>query len=162
MKKRKIKTAYQAYWFLYEHPKLSVPERRKITGREAAKSVKAGHVVKRDRNRQQWEYNKVLFRHAIDVNLDIYYCKTNGRGRICEDKARNIHEECWLEFGPLKYDYHSFDHKTKQPYSWDKETTLQHVHDWRLDCGAKTFDRALIKLSRNVLRHYGDYKKGVD
>ena len=159
---RKIKTAYQAGWFLYEHPKFSVPFRRAITKQEVAQSKREGHTVARDRNGQRWEYNKVLFRHALEVNLDIHYVKTNGRGHILNDKTKNIYEECWLEFGPLQYDYHSHDHKTGKPYSWDKETTLQHVHDVRLDCGAKSFDAALVKLARLVLRHYGDYKKGVD
>ena len=30
-------------------------------------------------------------------------------------------------------------------------------HDTKLDCGAPTFDEALVKLARLVKRHYGDF-----
>jgi hypothetical protein len=94
------------------------------------------------------------FREAIDFNLDIFYTKTNkpgGHGRVDDDKSKNKHVECWLEFGQEEYGYHS---------DWeDGESYIITYHDYDLDCGGTTFDEALIALAKNIMKHYGDYEK---
>lgn len=88
-----------------------------------------------------------LRRDALDTNLDIFYSKVNEHGRVDDDATKNTNVECWLEFGPLK-----------QQVS-DGNLDMAHFHDIDLDCGAPTFDEALIKLARLVKRHYGDYRR---
>ena len=39
---------------------------------------------------------------------------------------------------------------------------LVHYHDWKLDCGAPTFDEAIVKLANLVLKEYGDYIEDED
>jgi hypothetical protein len=158
MKKRyhKIGTAYDAWWFLYEHPKLNRLERSEVSEKEAKKMEAAGYLIVRDeRGGKAWRMWRHLAVPAVVENLDIHYAKTDGK-RINDDHKLNVHDECWLEFGPVEYGYLSNypDPKT----NWDMETVKQNCHDWRLDCGGKTFDEALIRLARNVRKFYGDYK----
>jgi len=53
----------------------------------------------------------------------------------------NLRTEVWLECGGFIYDEHS------------KEYTV--CHDYRLDCGAKTFEKAIIKLANLVYKNFG-------
>ena len=91
----------------------------------------------------EWLY---LHRYAIECNLDIHYAKVDEKRRVNDDRSLNKFVEVWLEFGPIK-----------QVVS-DGHLHLQHSHDINLDCGAPTFDEALIKLARLVQRHYGNIK----
>lgn len=153
-----LRTAFQAFHFLLDHPKLCVPSRHEITQAEYVKLRRSGISVSKDRCGKCYKMTHELPITALETNLDVWYTKTNGKGRIEDDKTRNIHDECWLEFGELKYDYHTHDPKTNRPYDWDKETSLIHYHDPRLDCGGPTFDEALVKLARLVRKYYGDYR----
>lgn len=56
---------------------------------------------------------------------------------IDEDPTKNTATRIWLECG--NYDE---DHS---------------VHDINLDCGAPTYEEAIIELAALVLEHYGDY-----
>jgi hypothetical protein len=41
----------------------------------------------------------------------------------------------------------------------DKDkSSLLYEHDTDLDCGGVTFDEALIKLAKKILKKHGDYK----
>ncbi len=151
----KIANAYDAYWFIYGHPKFQRMHRTEVTPKKAAKLEKQGFIISRDRGGKCWRY----FRHgvvpALDENLSIFYTMTDGK-KVNKDKSKNKHAECWLEFGPVEYGYLSNcpDPKT----NWDMETTEQNFHDWKLDCGGSTFDEALVRLARNIRSIRGDYK----
>jgi|SRR5271157_6556 len=151
----KIANAYDAYWFIHDHPKFQRMRRTEVTPKEANEMGKRGFLISMDRGGKCYRY----FRHsvvpAIDENLSIFYTKTDGK-RVNKDHSKNTHVECWLEFGPVEYGYMSDypDPKT----GWDMESYEQNYHDWILDCGGSTFDEALVRLARNIRKHRGDYK----
>jgi len=158
-KNRSIRNAYEAWWFLYKHPKLNVQSRHEVTPKEADKLEKKGFLITRDPCGKCYRVWRHHFEHALDSNLDIFYTKTNkpgGHGRVDDDKSKNQHIECWLEFGPLEYGF--VYGGGKEPVGdWDTETMLHHCHDPRLDTGGSTFDEGLIRLAKNVLKYYGNY-----
>ncbi len=144
----KIKTAYDAYHFLLEHPGFSVNERIQVDPAKADKMVDDGYAITKDRDGTCWrEYRHVQLR-ALEMNLSIHYAKVDKQKRVNDDPAKNTLVECWLEFGPIAYQYH---------WDGDVATHLCHTHDPALDTGAATFDEALVKLARRVLKQYGDY-----
>jgi hypothetical protein len=149
---RVIDTAYEAFQFLRDHPAFSLRERHEIPAEDFDKMLALGFLVSQDRSGKCWRQLRHLHRHALDTNLVIFYTKVDESGHVNVDKTKNVKVECWLEFGPEAYDYDGdgFD-----------ETTLQSSHDWQLDCGAATFDEALVLLARNVLDQYGDYTSGL-
>jgi hypothetical protein len=145
---RSIKNAFDAYWFLHDHPKFRLRERDQVTKRSADRLEKRGFLVTRDKDGKCWREWRHLFRYALDENLDIHYAKTNSRGVVVKDASKNTVVRCWLEFGQLLYEY---------PSEWHTSTQRLNYHDINLDCGGDTFDEALIKLAKLVLKHYGDY-----
>lgn len=154
--KHKIRNAYDAYWFLYYHPKFSVPDRIEVCPDEVMAEDEYVAYTK-DRGGKCYRVFKHGYLRALKNNLDIHYALTNkpgGKGTIVEDKSKNKYVECWLEYGPLSYDYTSGG-----TYDWDVVTHLQHYHDIQLDCGAPTFDEALVILAKKVQRLYGDYRE---
>ena len=154
---RKIKNTYDAWWFLHDHPKFNVPERipkEDLVPRKDRKFYKNYH----DKGGNNWWVCRVLQQIALTSNLDIHYVKVDETRTINKDKSKNKTVECWLEFGPLKYGYSQPEYEIKEK----AREYLQHYHDVDLDCGAATFDQALIILARKVLKKYGDYKeKGI-
>jgi hypothetical protein len=58
------------------------------------------------------------------------------KGRIDDNEKLNIATEVWLECGPYE------------------KSCLN--HDVDLDCGAPTFEEAIIRLAKLVRRKYGD------
>jgi hypothetical protein len=148
----KIGNAYDAYWFIHDHPKFMLAERNEVTPEEASEMEAKGYWITRDKGGKCYRMYRHLHRHAIDLNLDIHYTKTNkpgGHGQVDDDDSKNKHVECWLEFGEEQYEYAT---------PWYEETSRVNYHDWRLDTGAPTFDAALVNLAELVRRHYGDYK----
>lgn len=159
--KRKIKNAYDAYWFLYYHPKLNAMERNEVTPEDADELEKKGYLITRDPSGKCYRYWRHLHRHALDVNLDVFYTKTNkpgGHGRVDDDRSKNKHVECWLEFGPIYYGY-AYSGGKEPSGDWDDTTMLHHSHDIYLDTGGTTFDEGLVRLAKNVLKRYGDYSE---
>ncbi len=167
-KKHPIKNSYEAYWFLYEHPKFSLSERIEITPEEFAayqagkkfqthKNKKVKVKVSKDVGGKCYRYFRTK-RHAIGTNLGIFYTKVNKPkgGRVDVDPEKNLYVECWLEFGPIEYNY-AYSGTKKPMGDWDTKTMLQTTHDIRLDTGAPTFDEALVKLAKLVKKYYGDY-----
>jgi hypothetical protein len=155
MKKKiyhKIANAYDAFWFIHDHPKFQRMIRVEITPKEADEQEKQGFLVSRDRSGTCYRYHRHLVVPALDENLSIFYTKTDGK-RVNNDPKKNTKVECWLEFGPVEYGYMAGDINA----DWDVETHEQNFHDWKLDCGGSTFDEALIKLARNIRRIRGDY-----
>jgi hypothetical protein len=157
MKKRVIRNAYDAWWFLYSHPKLNTQERTEVEPEQVEELKKQGVVVITDPCGKSYRYWE-LTRHALDCNLDIFYAKVNHpkRGRVDKDMSKNKYVEVWLEFGPIYYGF-AYSGGTEPMAEWDDTTMLLHSHDPNLDTGAPTFDEALVKLAKLVLKHYGDY-----
>ena len=156
-----IRNAYDAYWFLWGHPKLNCREGKLLETRAdlalAKKWCKEKHGGKiiTIRDCAEWAEKKTqklyefrLKRHAIETNLDIHYAKVNSKGRVDDDPNENVNIEVWLEFGANV-------HRLQ-----DGQYMLTGEHDIRLDCGAPSFDEALVKLAHAVRRYYGDYKRG--
>ncbi len=153
-KQHKITNAYEAWWFLHYHPKFAIRDRieLQVKRRLSANERKRWQIVK-DRGGNLWLESKNLRPRALDTNLAIYYTKVDSTGTVNEDRSKNINVECWLEFGGLEWGYHA----EWEPKDGEREHTLK-CHDPRLDCGAPTFDEALVKLANLVLKHYGNYK----
>ena len=63
---------------------------------------------------------------------------------VDEDETKNTKLQIWLEHGPYE----------KIP---DLNNEEQPSHDRKLDCGADTFEEAIIKLAELVKKHYGSY-----
>jgi hypothetical protein len=116
-----------------------------------------GYLITRDRGGKCYREWRHIWDRPIDTNLSIFYAKVNDKGRVCKDPKKNVNVECWLEFGNLEWGYGSYDPNTEEPCDWDVETVSMNYHDPDLDCGAPTFDEALIKLAKLVLKKYGDY-----
>jgi len=166
MKKKhyhKITNSYEAWWFLYGHPRLCLPERIEVRDEKHAKQFSAKHYrFVKDEGGNTWAVCRRLVRHAIEENLNIFYAKTNkpgGHGTVDNDKTKNKYAECWLEFGPLEYGYNQPEFEAKEDHA---RSYLRHFHDTRLDTGASTFDEALVRLARLAWKFYGDYKTGKD
>lgn len=185
--KRKITNAYEAYWFLHDHPKFVLRERTEVNPEEADKLEAGGFLITRDQlvkiedpshpqwlgeptvhtrngalyaGGKCWREWRHLLRRALEENLDIHYAKTDrpgGHGRVDDDPKKNMNIECWLEFGTVYYGY-AYSGGNKPQGEWDTQTARHHGHDYRLDAGGSTFDEALVRLARNVLKHYGDYR----
>jgi len=148
--KRSIDSAYDAWWFLYNHPRLCLCFRTPEP-KDNAKQMKAkGFVIKRDKCGKYWWLHRHSLYHAIEENLSIHYAKVDAEGHQNDDRALNLFPEVWLETGPMEWGYAT---------PWDTETSRIPYHDTDLDCTGPTFDQALIALARLALKKYGDYKK---
>lgn len=145
---RTIDNAYDAYHFLHDHPELMLRERHEITEEEYARGSADGFLVTKDKGGKCWREMRHLHRHAIEMNLSIFYAKVDDTGYVNDDPAKREFTEVWLELGPEEYDY---------PADWYEETDRLEYHDPDLDCGGPTFDEALVELAKLVLEHYGDY-----
>jgi hypothetical protein len=172
-RKRRILSAYDAHYFLRDHPKLNRHERDPLTAEEAeaaknpspkpepgdalveilGRSRTKGYRVIKDKGGNFWRDWHAVTVPAIDENLDIRYAAVDERGRVNDDKAKNIYPACWLELGPVEWGYHQPEYEVKQGARCYK----MHYHDVDLDSGGATFDEALIMLARKVLKKYGDY-----
>ena len=71
---------------------------------------------------------------------------------VDDDEEKNTKVQIWLEAGPV------YINKTIKGCSAKYST--QHVHDLDLDCGADTYEEAIIELARLVKERYGDYNEG--
>lgn len=101
--------------------------------------------------------------------LWIAYVKVNPKNRkISRDKSKNTMTEVWLESGPV---YRKKDKGKGVPAEHDgiwgslglggDDETFANVHDYRLDCGGRTFEEALIKHAKLVHKRYGDDRSKV-
>lgn len=74
--------------------------------------------------------------------LDIEVVKINPKTKRVEDDDKlNTEVEIWLEWGFPKY-------------KKGKLLPVAYTHDYNLDCGASTFEEAIIKLAALVRKHY--------
>jgi hypothetical protein len=170
-KRRRIVTAYDAWWFLHEHPKFIRKERNPLEPDEVEEARKPapkpkdddrigkmigrrkGFRVVKDKGGNFWKEWPTLTIPAVAENLDIHYARVDKHGRINDDGSQNLFTECWLEFGQVLYGHHG----DGQKWRGTERAYKMHYHDVDLDCGAPTFDEALIKLAKRVQKKYGDY-----
>jgi hypothetical protein len=92
-----------------------------------------------------WHYldQHEMFKGHFLQCLDIEVAKINSKTREVDDNDElNDEVEVWLEAGP-----------------WIKEGL---AHDISLDCGASTFEDAIIELAKLVKKYYGDTKNSVN
>ena len=78
------------------------------------------------------------------VALDIEVVKINPEmKKISDYKELNTEVEIWLECGPMEKIKILGNNK------------FLPSHDIELDCGASTFEEAIIKLAKLIKKHYG-------
>lgn len=98
-----------------------------------------------------WLYNHPMFLDTIGMSrfqecLTWDYVLVNPESnRISSNNKKNTKPRCWIELGNWSYD--------AQSGQWGP------CHDIDLDCGAKTFDKALLKVAKLTLKKYGDYPR---
>lgn len=156
-KKHIIKNSYDAYWFLHKHPKFMVEYRSDVLIGVKDLGLRSDNryvaFEKADGTKLYQERFDRVFHHSIQENFDIHYTKVDDSRVVNKGKSLNKNVECWLEFGPMEW---------TTAECWEQgcreKPCLQHIHDIRLDCGAATFDQALIILARLAKKYYGDYE----
>jgi len=77
-------------------------------------------------------------------DLDIFVPKVDpGTNTISNDGTKNTKIRVWLEYGPY------------ENVSYDDVPHWVRTHDPNLDCGADTFEEAIIKLAGLIKEFYG-------
>ena len=77
--------------------------------------------------------------------LDIEVVKVNPKTkRIEDDETLNTETAVWLEFVNDTFD------------KWNPHLGWVSTHWTELDCGAETFEKAIIKMADLVYKHYGE------
>ena len=102
----------------------------------------------------QWLYNHPMFQEEVNFHgetwdesqfkkcLDIDVVKINPETNSIDDNEnKNTKVQIWLECGPFCKEYR--------------------CHDIQLDCGADTFEEAIIELANLVIEWYGDTKERI-
>jgi hypothetical protein len=151
-----INNAYDAYWFLYHHPKsVNVdPKHPLVDTSEYEHPGIKGLTSARSGKKRDTEFKKAFAEHRTTMewkgqfiyNLDIHYAKVDPETRrIEDDQSKNTVIEVWLETGPAMWE------DLANQY-------ISNTHDTSLDCGGPTFDEALIVLANKVKEKYGDYE----
>ena len=97
-------------------------------------------MIKKDDFYNSWLYLnnlECIFYKGIDhfyECLDIEVVKVNPEtNEIDDDNSKNTKTQVWLEFGGITYD--------------ETFKCLMGIHDIDLDCGADTFEEAIIELA---------------
>ena len=85
--------------------------------------------------------------------LDIHVATVNPTTHTIDDyDHKNTLMEVWLECGawldPVD---------VPEEIYWAKEGAR--LHDIHLDCGDTTFEKAIVKLAKKVIKQYGDYSQ---
>ena len=82
---------------------------------------------------------------TFPYGLDIMVVKVNPETMsIDDDETKNTKVQIWLEHGPYE----------------EVKSMMANIptHDIDLDCGADTFESAIIELARLIKKKYGDYE----
>lgn len=106
----KVRNAFEAFWFLTEHPKFKYRAAKLLSNVEAIKAKPdKGDRIRVVKDQMPWKngvtYTLYEFAYANESfprNLDIFYTKVDGERRVNDDKAKNVNVEVWLEFGKIK------------------------------------------------------------
>ena len=170
-KKRKINFAHDAWWFIHNHPAFRLRWRTLVE--EGTEISTSRIIVEAEDGVRYWEERHMHRRALDDIGRNISYVLVNKDGTTDDEDVNRKYTEVWLEFGPISYraDWEiesnrlrKIECEEKGYKYWESEITpdmyvdILHIHDWHLDCGAPTFDEALVKLANNILKHYGDYE----
>jgi len=82
---------------------------------------------------------------TFPYGLEIIVVKVNPKNKKQEkDESKNTLVQIWLEYGPAEKDESTEGEKI-------------FTHDIDLDCGADTFEFAVIELARLIKIKYGNY-----
>lgn len=91
-----------------------------------------------------WKYKNNYFKRCLDIEV----VKVNPENHmIDDDDTLNKKNQVWLEFGRAFLDL-------------DSSENVMFEHDCNLDCGADTFEEAIIRLANLVNENY--YDNGED
>lgn len=91
-----------------------------------------------------------LFKSQFNKNLHIEYVLVNPKtNRISNKKKKNTKVRVWLEVS-----YPHFEHDES---FLGTEARFISTIDAKLNSGGDTFEEAIIKLAKQVYKHYGDY-----
>lgn len=98
-------------------------------------------------NHPMFDYEGI---NEFRICLDIYVVKVNLETREIENnESKNTETRVWLECGPY---LRPKDLKEDERKNWPYGTCS---HDYDLDCGAPTFEEAIIVLANLVMKKYG-------
>ena len=133
---------YDAWWFLHEHGIFALKDCRFV-----GKTINC-----LSKGRKRYRMGAITSSMFFKC-LDVYVAKVNPKNRRVEKDARlNTETEVWLESGPW------YIPPKKDPgYTAFPEGLPS--HDYRLDCGAPTYEEAIIKLAYLVRQYYGKKAK---
>ena len=124
---KKFTDFYEAWWYLVEHGAfISKPLY------EDTKHIDGGAVESSD------------FQYLLNIDVQKVNPATH---KIDDDESKNTKTEVWLEFGPW---YEETDENIQKTLG----SKWVHFHDVRLDCGADTFEEAIIELANLVEEYY--------
>ncbi len=127
---------YKAYNWLYHHPAFY-------------------HIKLNPRSKKEYRFPGFM----DTLTIDVYKLDPKTKDYQSTPNARGI---TWvsLEAGPY------VDLRKEPIYKageWEPGMNYEgQSHDWQLDCGAETFEKAIIKLARKVKKKYGDYDHEED
>ena len=95
--------------------------------------------------------NHRIFEGDFECALDIYVVKVNPENNhIEDDRALNTHTQVWLETGP------TLAQSGEAYYNSRLFKEREFTHDPLLDCGADSFEEAIVKLADLVREYYGE------
>lgn len=98
-------------------------------------------------------YHDNHFQEALDIHFALVNPKTKG---IDDDNRKNTETNVWLECGK----WLTAKECVPKGHGIPRDYYGAFCHDVELDCGAETFEKAIIKLANLVLKKYGDYNHG--
>jgi len=159
--KDEILFPYEAWWFLRNHPKFRLPYRT-LVKKENIADYQKPYIIEKPGDVYIYQ-DPHMFWYAIERDLFVHYVLVNKHGTTDAPKEERTFTEVWLEFGPAHYDGDLEEELNANRENWQAEIYPEmycrenRSHDWELDCGAPTFDEALVKLANLVKRFYGDY-----
>lgn len=158
-----IRTAHDAFWYLYSHPRFCMEEISLIAVKNPSRRDEKNIFEFKHEDGSSSYYKLMgLKKRAIETNLDIFYTKVNLKGVVDDNPRKNTRIECWLEFGEYRRTMSESEnnlHGLSDPNDFTLPYPKPHVlnyHDPKLDVGAPTFDEALVKLAQKVRKVYGD------
>lgn len=99
---------------------------------------------------EKYQHLNTMFQKSLFIMV----VKVNPlTGMIDDDINQNCATRVWLETG---------NHYIDRNSPWSTSPVLQATHDWRLDCGGSTYEKAIIELANLVQQYIGDYQLDVD
>jgi hypothetical protein len=125
-------SVYNAYWYVATHPMFYSFKPWSGRKKEQVPAIHERHLV----HEQGWDYVRIT-PHLVNP----------ANNKISDDPSLNTKVEFWYEFGPTLF----------------RENRGQGVSGMDHKCmgGAKTYDRAIIKVAKAIHKAYGNDRKQV-